>query len=85
MGTRPSLVSLSLVSLNGVPQGGIASDADYRQHRQNNRNQDEGNTKIVSDRPLRDYPIIVRRGLRQRSDKQYVIPGVVKSECDHVS
>jgi hypothetical protein len=38
-----------------------------------------------SDCPFSHYPIVVCRRLCQRSDKQDVVPRIVKSKCDHVS
>jgi hypothetical protein len=63
---------------------GLASDAYHRHDHQNNRDQHHGVTNVVSYCPFCSNPIVECRRIRQRSDKQDVIPGIVKTVCDHV-
>src|SRR3954453_19555090 len=68
-------------SLSG---SGLASDAYHRHDQQNNRDQNQGVTNVVSCCPFFSNPIVECRRTRQRSNKQDAIPGIVKTECDHV-
>lgn len=67
-----------------LSRSGLASDPYHRHDQQNNRDQNQGTANVISCCPFRSNPIVKCRRIRQRSNKQDAVPGVVKTECDHI-